>query len=66
MDPLAKLFLITGGFGVVGSLVALLPVFFGRNNEDRLSVGNATGVGFLIGASIGAIVGIFNSLMGQF
>ena len=44
MDPLAKLFLITGGFGVVGSLVALLPVFFGRNNEDRLSVGNATGV----------------------
>lgn len=65
MNDLLKTFLFSLGFGVVASLIGVLVALFGKSNEERLRVGNASGIGFLIGASIGALVGIFESLIGR-
>lgn len=66
MDDLLKLFLFTGGLGIVGSLIGVMVAMFGKQNESRLRVSNASGIGFLAGASLGAVIGIFQSLMNQF
>ena len=36
-----------------------------RSGDERLRVGNSSGIGFLIGASIGAIVAVFQSMAGR-
>ena len=63
MDSLKTIFLLSGSFGVVGSILGALVARFGKNNDERLRVGNASGVGFLIGASMGALAGIFESMI---
>ena len=65
MDDLLKVFLLSVGFGIVASLFGLVVVAIGKRNDERLQVGNATGIGFLVGASIGALVGIFTTLAGR-
>ena len=59
-SALAKLFGIMLASGVAGSIIASIIVFFSR--DERLRLGNTTGVGFLIGAAIGASVGVFWSI----
>ena len=65
MDVPTKLFLVTAGCGLVGSLIGVVVALFGRRNAERMQVGNASGIGFLVGASVGAIYGIFGSLAGR-
>lgn len=66
MDDLLKLFLYAGGFGLVGSVAGVFVALFGKQNESRLRVANASGIGFLAGASLGGLIGIFQTLMNQF
>ena len=63
MDALLQIFLFAAAFGVVGSILGVLVARFGKDNDERLQVSNASGIGFLIGASLGALVGIFESLL---
>jgi len=65
MNDLLNILLLSGGSGVIASLIGALVAVFGKSNEERLQVGNASGIGFLVGASIGALVGIFESLIGR-
>ena len=50
---------------MVASFIGVLVALFGRSNDERLRVGNASGVGFLVGAAIGALAGIFETLIGR-
>ena len=64
-DPkIVKIFLILIGSGAVGSLLALLPVIF-RKTDGQARYGTTAGVGFLIGASLGGLFGIFAVLLEQ-
>ncbi len=63
MDPkLVKLFMIAGAGGVIGTLLGFLIAMFGAKDE-RIRVENATGIGFLVGASIGALIGVFATML---
>ena len=65
MDDLLKVFFMAIGFGIVASLIGALVAIFGKSNDDRLQVGNASGVGFLVGSSVGAFIGIFETIIGR-
>lgn len=65
MDNLLKIFLMAVGCGIGGSLLGILVAAFGKRNDDRLQMGNASGIGFLIGAGIGSFVGVFATLAGR-
>ncbi len=65
MDALMKLFLLSAVCGLAGSIFGILVARFGTSDDDRLRVGNASGIGFLVGASIGALIGIFESMIGR-
>ena len=60
-SSLLNLLVIGGAWGVVGSLVGLVTALFSR--DKRLTVGTAAGVGFLVGASLGALFGIFYAML---
>ena len=65
MDPkLVKLFAIVIGSGAAGSLLALMPVLFGKN-DGKTGYGTTAGIGFLAGASLGGLFGLFAVLLGQ-
>jgi hypothetical protein len=59
-----KLFAIILGCGVVGSLLGLAYAVLGRGGK-QLRVEIATGIGFLIGGAIGAMVGIYMSMLAR-
>ena len=61
-DALLTIFMFGGGGGVLGSLLGLLYSLVGKPGET-LRVGNSTGLGFLLGASIGTVAGIFESML---
>lgn len=65
MNNFVNVLICAGIFGIVASLIGVLVAVFGRRNEKRLQIGNASGIGFLVGASIGALVGIFQSMLGR-
>ncbi len=65
IDPkLVKIVMIIVGSGTMGSLIALLPLIFQRS-EGRTGYGTTAGIGFLVGASLGGLFGIFAVLLGQ-
>ena len=65
IDPkLVKMLSILLISGSVGSLIALLPLLF-RRDEAKPAYGTTAGIGFLIGASIGGLFGIFAVLLDQ-
>ena len=65
IDPkLVKLVMIIVGSGTMGSLMALLPVIFQRS-EGSTGYGTTAGIGFLVGASLGGLFGVFAVLLGQ-
>lgn len=59
------IFLLSGGCGLAASLIGALVAVFGKSNAEAMRVGNASGIGFLVGASIGALIGIFETMMGR-
>lgn len=61
-DALLIIFMIGGAGGVLGSLLGLLYSLIGNPGQD-LRVGNSMGLGFLLGASIGTVIGIFESML---
>ena len=64
-DPkLVKMILIVVLSGAAGSIFALLPILFGKKDE-KTGYGTTAGVGFLIGASLGGLFGIFAVLLNQ-
>ena len=63
-DPLAKLLLIAGVCGVGGAILGFLYSVLGKS-DHRIRVEIATGVGFLVGASLGALFGIFAIMAGR-
>jgi hypothetical protein len=65
MDAITTLLIRAAICGVLGSLFGVFMALFGKHNEERLRVGNASGIGFLVGASIGALIGIFESMLGR-
>ena len=65
MNELLKILLLSAGCGVAGSLIGVLVAMFGKSNAENLRVGNASGIGFLVGASIGALSGIFENMIGR-
>ena len=62
LDPLSKLFLVSVGCGAVGSILGLLFSLFGRTSKDTRAE-LTMGVGFLVGASMGALYGIFATML---
>jgi hypothetical protein len=65
IDPqLVKIFLIVVGSGSIGSLIAMIPVVFQRSDAST-SYGTTAGIGFLVGASLGGLFGVFAVLLGQ-
>ncbi len=65
MEPkLIQMFLIVILSGGAGSLLALLPMIF-RKQGGSSGYGTTAGIGFLIGASLGGLLGIFAVLLGQ-
>jgi hypothetical protein len=63
-DPLAKLLLISGVCGVGGAILGFLHSVLSKS-EQRARVEIATGIGFLVGASLGALFGIFATMAGR-
>ena len=61
---LVTLLMVAGAGGLTGSLVGLFVALFARRGS-QLRVETATGIGFLVGASIGALVGIFEAMLGR-
>ena len=65
IDPkLVKIVVILVASGAVGSLIALIPLLF-KKSDGPSGYGTTAGVGFLIGASLGGLFGIFAVLLGQ-
>ena len=64
-NDVLTIFLLSAGCGVAASLLGVLVAVFGKSNSESLRVGNASGIGFLVGASIGALMGIFETMMGR-
>ncbi len=50
----------------VESLIGVLVAAFGKSNDEPLCVGNASGIGFLVGVSIGVLIGVFEALISRF
>ena len=64
MDPsVVSSFGVTFAAGIVGSIIG--AVYGYRSGDERLRVGNSSGIGFLLGASIGATVAVFQSMAGR-
>ena len=61
-DAVYTIFMFGFGGGLLGSLLGLLYSLFGDAGKS-LRVGNSTGLGFLFGASIGTVIGIFESML---
>ena len=65
MDPnLVKLFRLVIACGSIGALLAFVPVLF-RKTDGVNKYGTMAGVGFLVGASVGALYGIFAVLLNK-
>ena len=63
IDPkIVKIIGILLASGAIGSLIALVPLIF---KKGATGYGTTAGVGFLVGASIGGLFGIFAVLLGQ-
>ena len=60
---LIKLFAMALCSGIVGSIIGGMVGYF--SGDPRLRLGNSTGIGFLIGAAIGATVAVFANLGGR-
>ena len=64
IDPnLVSLMKTLIGSGLVGMVIGGAIGYLSR--DSRLRLGNSMGVGFLVGASIGALMGMFGQLMGR-
>lgn len=63
-SSLVTVLLAAGACGLVGSLIGLLVALFARRGTP-LRAETATGIGFLVGASIGVLVGIFQTMLGR-
>ena len=64
IDPkIVKFFTILVTCGAVGSILALIPLLFQRS--EKKGYGTTAGVGFLIGAAVGSLFGIFSLLLNQ-
>jgi hypothetical protein len=64
MDPnLIRMFGMVLATGAGGTLVGALYGYF--SGDERLRVGNSAGIGFLIGAVIGATIAVFRSMVGR-
>lgn len=63
-SDLVKIIGILVGSGALGSLLALIPALFNRRGQSA-KYGTAAGVGFLMGASIGGLFGMFAVLLGR-
>ena len=64
IDPaLATLMKVVIGSGIVGSAIGGAIGYLSR--DARLRLANSLGIGFLVGASIGALVGMFEHLIGR-
>lgn len=50
----------------VESLIGVLVAAFRKANDEPLCVGNASGIGFLVGVSIRVLIGVFETLLGRF
>ena len=50
----------------VESLIGVLVAAFRKANDEPLCVGNASGIGFLVGVSIGVLIGVFETLISRF
>lgn len=65
MDPkLIKLFVVVLSGGLIGMALAFLPILF-RKAEGSNQYGTTAGVGFLVGASLGGLYGIFAVLLNK-
>ena len=65
MDPkLVKLFAVVIVGGLVGMALALLPILI-RKNDGSNKYGTTAGVGFLVGASLAGMYGIFAVLLNK-
>jgi ABC-type Mn2+/Zn2+ transport system permease subunit len=62
-ETLVQIFVISLGAGVAGSLLAVVIGYFSR--DERLRVETSAGIGFLVGAAIGATISVFASLSGK-
>ena len=58
---LLKVLMIAGIGGVLGSVGGFLVAVFGGGGTS-MRVENTTGIGFLVGASMGALLGIFATI----
>lgn len=63
-EPLVQLLGWTFVAGVIGSLLAGITGWLSK--DERLRLGNSMGIGFLVGAGIGATIAVFASLTGRF
>ena len=63
-SDLVTLLMVAGAGGLAGSLIGLFVALFARRGSP-LRVETTTGIGFLVGASIGALVGIFEVMLGR-
>ncbi len=63
-DSLFTILLLGGAGGALGSFAGLLYSRFGDPGES-MRAGNSMGVGCLIGAAFGTLVGIFETLLGR-
>ncbi len=65
MDPkLVKLFIVVILGGLIGMALAFLPILF-RKTDGSSQYGTTAGVGFLVGASLGGLYGIFAVLLNK-
>ncbi len=65
IDPkIVKVVLILLASGGAGSLLAMVPLLF-RKHQGPTGYGTTAGIGFLIGASLGGLFGIFAVLLEQ-
>ena len=59
---LMKVLMVAGASGMIGSIAGFFLAVFGKGNAS-LRVENTTGIGFLVGASIGTLIGIFSLML---
>ncbi|MCP4192849.1 MAG: hypothetical protein GY768_19730 [Planctomycetaceae bacterium] len=59
---LIKVLVIAGAGGLIGSLGGGLLAIFGKGNTN-MRVENTTAIGFLVGGALGALLGIFATML---